>query len=126
SMDLQAHWFGLPPQQGNPLLGANRASYTLAQVRKKEYLKTAPTEHPLISMAQAMAAEQADDSLLGRVHHFLVPAEGWGAAAAVKEAKDLAGDNQRKLRDWQRAVRVQLSKEQVDAVHRLANRVETL
>src|SRR5699024_2963872 len=126
STDLQAPWFGLRLQQGNSLLGAKRASYTLAQVRNKEYLKTAPAEHPLQSMAQAMEAEQADDSLLGRVHHFLLPAEGWGAAASVKEVKDLAGDNQRKLRDWQRTIRTQLSKDQQDAVHRLANRVETL
>src|SRR5699024_7199108 len=97
STDLQAPWFGLRLKQGNSLLGAKRASYTRAQVSRKDYLKVAPTEHPLTSMVEAMNEQEQDDALLGRIHHFLLPGEGWGAAASVKEVKDLAGDNQKKL-----------------------------
>src|SRR5699024_8993839 len=126
STDLQAPWFGLRLKQGNSLLGAKRASYTRAQVSRKDYLKVAPTEHPLTSMVEAMNEQEQDDALLGRIHHFLLPGEGWGAAASVKEVKDLAGDNQKKLRDWQRAITNKLSTEQIDSLLRLANRIETL
>ncbi|MGO1536570.1 MAG: Eco57I restriction-modification methylase domain-containing protein [Yaniella sp.] len=126
STDLQAPWFGLRLKQGNSLLGAKRASYTRAQVNRKEYLKVAPTEHPLTSMAEAMTNEQQDDALLGRVHHFLLPAEGWGAAASIKEMKGLARQNQKTLRDWQRQITKPLSSAQLDALLRSAHRVETL
>lgn len=126
STDLQAPWFGLRLKQGNSLLGAKRASYTRSQTNRKEYLKVAPTEHSLTSMVETMDEERNDDSLLGRIHHFLLPGEGWGSAASVKEIKDLAGKNQKTLRNWQRDVTKKLNTEQVNDLLGLANRVETL
>ena len=49
---------------------------------KGEWLTTAPEDHPF-SAGQIPA---------GHVHHFLLPADGWGAVAGEKEAKQLAPD----------------------------------
>ena len=48
-----------------------------------------PRDVPLTALVEDIATRRplGDD---GRIHHFLLPAEGWGAAADAKEAKDLA------------------------------------
>ena len=38
----------------------------------------------------------------GHVHHFLLPAAGWGAVAGEKEAKELAPEQAKQLATWRR------------------------
>ena len=73
-----------------------------------------------------MAEETDDPNVVGRIHHFLLPAAGWGAAAEAKEVKDLAGDAQKELKAWRNRIKAKPSKTQVDRLVNLGRRVETL
>lgn len=123
---LQAPWFGLRLRRGNSLIGARRASYSQSAVLDKSWLKSAPVEAPLSGLAAAMEADGDDPEVVGRIHHFLLPAEGWGAAADAKEVKDLAGDAQKELKAWRAAVKAKPSKAQLARLVALGRRVETL
>lgn len=80
---LAAPWFGLHLRRGNSLIGARRAAFTRGEVADKSWLKAVPTR---IDDGADEVAEIA-----GRIPHFLLPAEGWGAAAEVgKDIKELA------------------------------------
>ena len=85
---LEAPWFGLHLRRGNSLIGARRAVYSRDQVTSKAWLKTVPRDVPLSDMPDDVAT--AARCVAGSVHHFLLPAEGWGAAVDAKEAKALA------------------------------------
>ncbi|MFC7483014.1 N-6 DNA methylase [Luedemannella flava] len=74
---LQAPWFGLHLQRGNSLIGCGRKTYEPAQVADRSWLKAAPAEHKLCD----------GDIPDGVIHHFLLPADGWGVVAGNKEAK---------------------------------------
>ena len=51
----------------------------------------------------------------GRIHHFLLPAEGWGAAADVgKEVEDLVPDAVAALKTWRSSTKAKPTKKQVD------------
>jgi hypothetical protein len=126
---LQAPWFGLRLRRGNSLIGARRAVYTRAQVNDKNWLKATPTDVPLAGMVEEMGngltARQTD----GRVHHFLLPASGWGSAVEVKEAKEavaLASEKVTALKKWRSSITTKPSKKQVDQFVELAHRVEAL
>jgi len=123
---LHAPWFGLRLKRGNSLVGARRATYSLDAVRKKKYFTEAPEPAPLSGLAKALEDESTDPRTQNRIHHFLLPAEGWGAAAKAKEVKDLAADEQRKLRDWARSTQNKLDKRQIQRLQGLAQRVEVL
>ena len=92
---LQAPWFGLHLVRGNSLIGAGRRLYPAHALTKGEWLDTAPIDHPF-------SAGQAPS---GHVHHFLLPAAGWGAVAEEKEAKQLAPDQAKQLGAWRRQLR---------------------
>lgn len=126
SSDLQAPWFGLRLKRGNSLVGARRATYSADAVARKDYLSQEPAAHPLAGMVEAMERDGADPAAAGRIHHFLLPGEDWGAAADAKEVKDLAGENQRALKAWQKEVRKKLSKPQMARLQGLSERVEVL
>ncbi|MFE0153214.1 Eco57I restriction-modification methylase domain-containing protein [Nonomuraea sp. NPDC059007] len=96
---LQAPWFGLHLRRGNSLIGASRRVYGAHQLTKGEWLKTAPDELPF-STGSLPA---------GKVHHFLLPAEGWGAIADAKEAKALAPEQAKQLKVWQKKLRAKVS-----------------
>ena len=64
---LEAPWFGLRLRRGNSLIGARRAVYAPAAYAGRDWLTTVPTDQPL---GTALGA--------GQVHHFLLPAQGWG------------------------------------------------
>ena len=83
---LQAPWFGLRLRRGNSLIGARRAVYTRAQVNDKSWLKATPTDVPMTGMVEEMANETTARQTDGRIHHFLLPASGWGSAVEAKEA----------------------------------------
>ena len=123
---LQAPWFGLRLQRGNSLIGARRAVYTRAQVNDKAWLKSTPTDAPLTGMVEEMADGVTARQTGGRIHHFLLPASGWGAAVEAKEAVSLAPDAAAALKDWRRSVVTKPSRKQVDALVELAHRVESL
>ena len=124
--DLQAPWFGLRLRRGNSLIGSRRATYSRQSVNDKTWLKSEPAESPLTRLVAAMAEDTVDTSVVGRIHHFLLPADGWGAAAEAKEVKDLAGEAQKDLKAWRTKVKAKPSKTQLDRLVALGSRVESL
>jgi hypothetical protein len=123
---LQAPWFGLHLRRGNSLIGARRATYSRAAVNDKSWLTSVPVHAPVSGLAEAMAAEKDDPNVVGRIHHFLLPAAGWGAAADAKEVKDLAADAQKELKAWRNRIKAKPSKAQLDRLIGLGRRAETL
>ncbi|MEU4634088.1 class I SAM-dependent DNA methyltransferase [Micromonospora chalcea] len=117
---LQAPWFGLHLQRGNSLIGCGRKTYDPKQLADKSWLTTAPAEKPF--------RDGPIDE--GTVHHFLLPADGWGAVAGEKEARELAPAETAKLKAWRTAMkRVPSAKgknSQVKRLQALARRVEFL
>ena len=115
---LQAPGFGLHLRRGNSLIGARRATYHLGALgrARQSWLSTPPTERPL-----------ADGPIPdGEIHHFLLPADGWGAVAGAKQAKERAPTQASALRDWQRALKKKPGAKEVDRLKALARRVERL
>ncbi|MES9542310.1 class I SAM-dependent DNA methyltransferase [Actinomadura sp. NPDC000600] len=91
---LQAPWFGLHLRRGNSLIGAGRRLYETDHLKKKAWLTTAPKDHPF-----------RDGPIPdGHIHHFLLPAQGWGAVASEKEAKNLAPEDAKRLGDWRKGM----------------------
>lgn len=120
---LQAPWFGLHLRRGNSLIGARRQVYTPEQLADKSWLKTAPQDCHLRDGA-------IPD---GTIHHFLLPADGWGAVAGEKEARELAPEDAGRLRKWRGAIRrvpstkrTRKRPSQVERLQALAGRVELL
>ncbi|MFG2446458.1 Eco57I restriction-modification methylase domain-containing protein [Nocardia fluminea] len=111
---LQAPWFGLHLRRGNSLIGARRAVYTPTDLTKKAWLKTVPKDVPL------------GTEIGTGIHHFLLPAEGWGAIVDTAEAKTYAPDQREELRLWRNDIRKSPSKEITKRLASLAQRVETL
>lgn len=123
---LSAPWFGLHLKRGNSLIGARRAVYRRSQVADKSWLGAVPTDLPLTVLPGDIAADRVGSDLGDGIHHFLLPADGWGAAADAKEAAGLVPDAVKKLKRWRGATKSKLSKTQVAALAELANRVEAL
>ncbi len=123
---LQAPWFGLRLRRGNSLIGARRAVYSSQQVSDKAWLKDVPTDVPVASLVDDMRGGRIGSATSGRVHHFLLPAEGWGAAVDAKEGKELAPEAHAKLRAWRNEMRRKPSKKQLDRLLGLSHRVEVL
>ncbi|WP_416383098.1 DNA methyltransferase [Nocardia cyriacigeorgica] len=111
---LQAPWFGLHLRRGNSLIGARRAVYLPNQLAKKAWLKTVPKDVPLGTEIGA------------GIHHFLLPADGWGAVVDTSEAKTYAPEKREELRLWRNEIRKSPTKDQVARLQGLAQRVETL
>ncbi|MFJ6077099.1 Eco57I restriction-modification methylase domain-containing protein [Pseudarthrobacter sp. NPDC092419] len=123
---LQAPWFGLRLRRGNSLVGARRATYSVGQIRDKSWLTSTPQDAPVAGLVAGLGTDDDDPAVVGRVHHFLLPAQGWGAASDAKEVKDLAGDAQKALGAWRKSLRVKPTKQQVDRLLNLSRRVESL
>lgn len=115
---LRAPWFGLHLRRGNSLIGARRATYDLAALgrAKKSWLSTPPTE-------RALSEGPTGD---GEIHHFLLPADGWGAVAGAKQAKELVPDQAAALKAWKREVTKKPGTKDLDRLRALARRVERL
>ncbi|WP_280464430.1 DNA methyltransferase [Nocardia cyriacigeorgica] len=111
---LQAPWFGLHLRRGNSLIGARRAVYMPNELAKKAWLKTVPKDVPLGTEIGA------------GIHHFLIPADGWGAVVDTNEAKTYAPEKREELRLWRNEIRKSPTKDQVARLQGLAQRVETL
>lgn len=123
---LDAPWFGLHLRRGNSLVGARRAVHDRRSVSDKSWLTQVPRDLPLSSLVADLADERVGGGLDGGVHSFLLPAEGWGASADAREARDLAPEAVTALREWRRGVRVKPTRAQIDALVELAHRVEVL
>ncbi|WP_238010342.1 DNA methyltransferase [Dactylosporangium sp. AC04546] len=117
---LQAPWFGLHLQRGNSLIGGRRQTYTPKQLADKSWLTTAPKDQPF--------REGPIDE--GTIHHFLLPADGWGVVAGEKEARELAPTETEKFKKWRAVMkRVPTARgraSQVARLQALARRVEYL
>ena len=123
---LQAPWFGLRLRRGNSLIGARRAVYTRAQVNDKSWLKATPTDVPMTGMVEEMTKGTTAKQTDGRIHHFLLPASGWGSAVEAKEAVRLALDKAAALKKWRSTITGKSTAKQLNALVELAHRVEAL
>jgi hypothetical protein len=123
---LDAPWFGLHLRRGNSLIGARRAVYSRDQVTSKAWLKDVPRDVPVLDLAENLATGSLANATAGAIHHFLLPAEGWGSATEAKEAKELAPEALAALKAWRRTITSKLSKKQLDQLVGLSYRVETL
>ncbi|MCP9491610.1 MAG: hypothetical protein MSC31_17305 [Solirubrobacteraceae bacterium MAG38_C4-C5] len=113
---LRAPWFGLHLRRGNSLIGARRAVYPRAQLAGRKWLKAVPEDRAL-----------ATDTLgPDEVHHFLLPADGWGAVKGAKEAKELRPEAVQQLKAWHKAVTAAISSADAARYAALARRVEAL
>jgi hypothetical protein len=121
---LQAPWFGLHLRRGNSLIGAGRRLYAPDVLKKGAWLTTAPNDHPF---RDGPIPE-------GHIHHFLLPAQGWGAVAGEKEAKNLAPEEAKQLAAWRKRLRAAPNlkrkqgqkRSQVERLQGLARRAEYL
>ncbi|MGP4049290.1 class I SAM-dependent DNA methyltransferase [Streptomyces sp. 2A115] len=95
---MRAPWFGLHLRRGNSLIGAGRKVYGADALPHGQWLSKKvplpPTELPF----------RDGDLPEGAVHHFLLPALGWGAVAGEPEAKKLAEEEAKALGQWRRGV----------------------
>jgi len=123
---LQAPWFGLRLRRGNSLIGARRAVYTRAQVNDKSWLKATPTDVPMTGMVEELQNETTAVQTNGRIHHFLLPASGWGSAVEAKEAVALAPEAAAELKKWRSGITSKPTVKQLNALVELAHRVESL
>lgn len=124
--DLKAPWFGLHLRHGNSLIGSRRATVSANSVTKKDYLTEVPTEHGAVGVAKAVEDGSSDPAVAGRIHHFLLPSNGWGAAADAKDLKDIAGDEQKAMKAWRKTVRNGFTKTQLKQLAAASERVERL
>ncbi|WP_240952698.1 hypothetical protein [Rhodococcus sp. BL-253-APC-6A1W] len=115
---LQAPWFGLHLRRGNSLIGARRATYDFTSLgkAKKSWLTTPPVDRPL---SEGPIGD-------GEIHHFLLPASGWAAAADAKQAKELMPEAVEALKKWRKEVTKKPDKKQLDRLRALSRRVERL
>lgn len=118
---LKAPWFGLHLRRGNSLIGARRAVYAAGALKRKAWLTTVPTDRPLRAVVGEGTFQAGEE-----IHHFLLPAKGWGAVANAKQAKELAKDEQEVLAKWRTAVTSTPSVTQGKRWLALGTRVERL
>ncbi|SHI33509.1 hypothetical protein SAMN05216246_101269 [Actinomyces denticolens] len=131
---LAAPWFGLRLRRGNSLVGARRALYSVSQLKKGAWLKNAPVAEPLSAVANALDGDDGARRLGGavdladRIHHFLLPASGWGSAVEVpKQVRELVdAERLRVLKTWRKEVTKAPTAVQTRRLTALARRVEVL
>lgn len=123
---LDAPWFGLHLRRGNSLIGARRAVFRRDQVTSKSWLKDVPHDVPVTTLAEDVRTGGLATGIDGGIHHFLLPAAGWGSAIDSKEAKELTPEALARLKMWRGGVLTKPSKVQVDALVDLSYRVEAL
>ena len=133
---LAAPWFGLRLRRGNSLVGARRALYSTSQLKKRAWLSAAPVAEPLSQVAAVLDDADAASrhriggalDVSGSIHHFLLPAKGWGSAEEVpKQVRDLVDAEKLKaLKTWRKDIAKALSTTQALRLTALARRVEVL
>ena len=133
---LAAPWFGLRLRRGNSLVGARRALYSTSQLKKRAWLSAAPVAEPLSRVADAIDDDAKASrhrlggtlDVSGRIHHFLLPAKGWGSAVEVpKQVRDLVDAEKLKaLKTWRRNITKTPTTAQTKRMTALARRAEVL
>lgn len=126
---LKAPWFGLRLRPGNSLIGARHAFYsadTLARAQLKAVVKSAPENLPVTTVHDSAGIDGQRVSVTGKIAHFLLPGEGWLAAAEDAEIKKLAPDEAKALRDHAKGWTAKLTKPQAAQVQQLTQRIEEL
>ena len=133
---LAAPWFGLRLRRGNSLVGARRALYSTSQLKKRAWLSAAPVAEPLSQVAAVLDDADAASrhriggalDVSGSIHHFLLPAKGWGSAVEIpKQVRDLVDAGRLKaLKAWRKEITKALSTTQSLRLTALAQRVEVL
>ena len=133
---LAAPWFGLRLRRGNSLVGARRALYSTSQLKKRAWLSATPVPEPLSQVAAVLDDADAASrhriggvlDVSGSIHHFLLPAKGWGSAVEVpKQVRNLVDAGRLKvLKTWRRDITKALSATQALRLTALARRVEVL
>ena len=133
---LAAPWFGLRLRRGNSLVGARRALYSATQLKKRAWLSAAPVAEPLSQVAAVLDDADAASrhriggalDVSGSIHHFLLPAKGWGSAVEVpKQVRDLVDAEKLKvLKTWRKDITKAPSTTQALRLTALARRVEVL
>src|SRR5699024_7056522 len=125
----KAPWFGLRLRAGNSLIGARHAVYaasTLKDARLKAVIETAPENLPVTTVHDQPDADGIRAGVDGKIFHFLLPGEGWLAAASDAEIKKLAPDAAKELRDHAKGWAGKLTKPQIAQLEKLSQRVEEL
>ncbi len=123
---LAAPWFGLRLRRGNSLIGARHAVYSRAQVNDKTWLVAPPTDVPMSELASAIDQDTPVSGVEGRIHHFLLPAAGWGATSEAKEARELSPGVTETVRQWRKGIKAKPTRAQLDLLVEVSRRVETL
>lgn len=126
---LKAPWFGLRLRAGNSLIGARHAVYTsqtLTSARLKAVIESAPEALPITTVHEDPAADGKRESVSGKVFHFLLPGEGWLAAAQDAEIKKLVPEAAKSLRERAKGYAGKLTKPQVNRLEVLSQRIEEL
>lgn len=128
---LRAPRFGGRLRQGDSLIGARRATYSVEQIKQRAWTtigrKSArpPADQPLHVTALGEASG---------VHHFLLPGHGWGAASDATELKGKGGRRPEAglaeewadaVREWRRTVHAAPNRSQIDRLVALARRTES-
>ncbi|MGP6175208.1 Eco57I restriction-modification methylase domain-containing protein, partial [Corynebacterium sp. A21] len=124
--DLKAPWFGLHLRHGNSLIGARRATFAAKDVKTRNYLSEIPKHHSVATIAAAIASGEPDVEMSSRIHHFLLPSQGWGAAAEAKDLKDIVGEEQKALKNWRKSVQKGLNAQQIKELQAISRQVERL
>ncbi|MEV1249508.1 DNA methyltransferase [Nonomuraea sp. NPDC049750] len=121
---LQAPWFGLHLRRGNSLIGARRAVYHADQLKLGAWRTAPPTDRPLLCDGENRVIDQLDEN---EIHHFLLPAQGWGAVVNAPQATELAKEERTKLMAWRTQIRKSITdKATQKRLTALGQRVERL
>ncbi|MGO4956694.1 class I SAM-dependent DNA methyltransferase [Luteococcus sp. Sow4_B9] len=124
---LQAPWFGLHLRRGNSLIGARRELYSADDVKTKAWLGKQGKSLPLTDLAERITTDATGPTAAyGKIHHFLLPAEGWGATADSKEAKALAPERVVAVKDWRKKLKTKPTPAQIKTLQAIAVQVEEL
>lgn len=117
-------------------MGARRALYSTSQLKKRAWLSAAPVAESLSQVAAVLDDADAASrhriggalDVSGRIHHFLLPAKGWGSAVEVREKVPDLVDTERleALQTWRDEITKALSTTQALRLTALARRVEVL
>ncbi len=127
---LRAPHFGARLRRGNSLIGARRAGYTVEQIKRQPWKGT--NSSPAVPPTDQPFREVPFGQTTG-IHHFLLPGEGWGAAADAVELKGKGGKNPVEglaedwsgaIREWRKAIHKAPDKTQLERLQALARRVE--
>ncbi|MBV7282253.1 DNA methyltransferase [Corynebacterium sp. TAE3-ERU30] len=124
--DLKAPWFGLHLRHGNSLIGATRSTLSTDALTTKQYLSERPRHHSVQTVSEAIITQRPDPTVSSRVHHFLVPALGWGAASESKDLKAMAPEQIAAMKTWRKSVQKGFSKTHARELAELSERVEVL